>query len=99
MCVLFTGKQTKEETVDESNSSHCFTNLEQETLYRISVHSILGSAEGAAVSILHPTGVSSLAMKSVFWEKSEWWTKFCRYYMQNEIKVNLLQKCCLLNVS
>ncbi|XP_040907739.1 collagen alpha-1(XX) chain [Toxotes jaculatrix] len=48
-------KDTKEETVDESSSSHCFTDLEPETLYRISVHSLLGSAEGAAVSILHPT--------------------------------------------
>ncbi|XP_067382086.1 collagen alpha-1(XX) chain isoform X3 [Channa argus] len=49
------GKKTKEETVDESSSSHCFTDLEPETLYRISLHSLLGSAEGAAVSILHPT--------------------------------------------
>ncbi|XP_029292191.1 collagen alpha-1(XX) chain-like [Cottoperca gobio] len=51
-------KQTKEETVDESSSSHCFTDLEPETLYRISVHSLLGSAEGAAVSILHPTATA-----------------------------------------
>ena len=49
-------KQQKEEMVDESSSSHCFTHLEAETVYRISVHSRLGSAEGAAVSILHPTG-------------------------------------------
>ncbi|XP_034551481.1 collagen alpha-1(XX) chain [Notolabrus celidotus] len=48
-------KQTKEETVDESRNSHCFTELEPETLYRINVHSLLGSEEGAAVSILHPT--------------------------------------------
>ncbi|XP_034732164.1 collagen alpha-1(XX) chain isoform X1 [Etheostoma cragini] len=51
-------KQTKEETVDESSSSHCFTDLEPETLYRISVHSLLSSAEGAAVSILHPTATA-----------------------------------------
>nr|XP_046251575.1 collagen alpha-1(XX) chain isoform X2 [Scatophagus argus] len=51
-------KQTKEETVDESSSSHCFTDLEPETLYRISVHSLLGSAEGPAVSILHPTATA-----------------------------------------
>ncbi|XP_029363195.1 collagen alpha-1(XX) chain [Echeneis naucrates] len=52
------GKDTKEETVDESSSSHCFTDLQPETLYRISVHSLLGSAEGAAVSILHPTATA-----------------------------------------
>ncbi|XP_047459345.1 collagen alpha-1(XIV) chain isoform X2 [Mugil cephalus] len=51
-------KQTKQETVDESSSSHCFTDLEPETLYRIGVHSLLGSAEGAAVSILHPTATA-----------------------------------------
>uniref|UniRef100_A0A3Q1B0V9 Solute carrier family 35 member C2 n=1 Tax=Amphiprion ocellaris TaxID=80972 RepID=A0A3Q1B0V9_AMPOC len=49
-------KQTKQEAVDESSSSHCFTDLEPGILYRISVHSLLGSAEGTAVSILHPTG-------------------------------------------
>nr|XP_040048670.1 collagen alpha-1(XX) chain isoform X2 [Gasterosteus aculeatus aculeatus] len=51
-------KQAKEEAVDESSSSQCFTDLEPETLYRISVHSLLGSAEGAAVSILHPTATA-----------------------------------------
>uniref|UniRef100_UPI0037E94F4A collagen alpha-1(XX) chain-like isoform X2 n=1 Tax=Semicossyphus pulcher TaxID=241346 RepID=UPI0037E94F4A len=52
-------KETKkEETVDESSSSHCFTDLEPETLYRINVHSLLGSEEGAAVSILHPTATA-----------------------------------------
>ncbi|KAF7653394.1 hypothetical protein LDENG_00083650 [Lucifuga dentata] len=51
-------KQTKEETVDESRSSFCFTDLEPETVYRISVHSLLGSVEGAAVSILHPTATA-----------------------------------------
>ncbi|XP_017288968.1 collagen alpha-1(XX) chain isoform X1 [Kryptolebias marmoratus] len=48
-------KQTKQDIVDESSSSYCFTELEPETMYRISVHSLLGSVEGAAVSILHPT--------------------------------------------
>lgn len=48
-------KQTKQETVNESTSNYCFEGLEPETLYRISVLSLLGSAEGAAVSILHPT--------------------------------------------
>ncbi|XP_076019441.1 collagen alpha-1(XX) chain-like [Genypterus blacodes] len=52
-------KQTKEETVDESSSSICLTDLEAETVYRISVHSLLGSAEGAAVSILHPTATQA----------------------------------------
>ncbi|KAK5863096.1 hypothetical protein PBY51_000152 [Eleginops maclovinus] len=51
-------KQTKEKAVAESSSSHCFTDLEPETLYRISVHSLIGSAEGAAVSILHPTATA-----------------------------------------
>ncbi|KAI4824621.1 hypothetical protein KUCAC02_013120 [Chaenocephalus aceratus] len=51
-------KQTKEKAVAESSSSHCFTDLEPETLYRISVHSLLSSAEGAAVSILHPTATA-----------------------------------------
>ncbi|XP_043988813.1 collagen alpha-1(XIV) chain [Gambusia affinis] len=50
-----TNKQIKQETVNESTNSYCFNHLEPETLYRISVHSLLGSAEGAAVSILHPT--------------------------------------------
>ncbi|XP_071331692.1 collagen alpha-1(XX) chain isoform X3 [Trachinotus anak] len=52
-------RDTKEESVDDSSSRHCFTDLEPETLYRISVHSLLGSAEGAAVSILHPTAPAS----------------------------------------
>ncbi|XP_057680117.1 collagen alpha-1(XX) chain isoform X3 [Corythoichthys intestinalis] len=43
------------ERVDASRSTQCFTGLQAETLYRISVHSILESTEGAAVSILHPT--------------------------------------------
>ncbi|XP_056155913.1 collagen alpha-1(XX) chain [Lampris incognitus] len=51
-------KQMKEDFVDESSSSHCFTDLEPETVYRISVHARLGSAEGTAVSILHPTAVA-----------------------------------------
>ncbi|XP_061780599.1 collagen alpha-1(XX) chain [Nerophis lumbriciformis] len=48
-------KSTTEERVDQSSRSQCFTELQPETLYRISVHSLLSSAEGAAVSILHPT--------------------------------------------
>lgn len=55
-CPVCSDKQTKEDVVGDSSSSHCFTDLEAETLYRISLHSLLGSAEGAAVSILHPTG-------------------------------------------
>uniref|UniRef100_A0A3Q4HZW5 Collagen alpha-1(XIV) chain-like n=1 Tax=Neolamprologus brichardi TaxID=32507 RepID=A0A3Q4HZW5_NEOBR len=51
-------KQSKQEVVSKSSRSHCFTDLEPETLYRISVHSLLGSAEGPAVSILHPTGLT-----------------------------------------
>ncbi|XP_068601924.1 collagen alpha-1(XX) chain [Brachionichthys hirsutus] len=51
-------KLTKGQTVDESSSSHCFTDLEPDALYRISVHSVLGSAEGPAVSVLHPTATA-----------------------------------------
>ncbi|MEQ2272521.1 hypothetical protein XENORESO_018866 [Xenotaenia resolanae] len=56
-------KQTKQETVNESTSSYCFNSLEPETLYRISVHSLLGSAEGAAVSILHPTAPARIPIQ------------------------------------
>ncbi|KAM6924942.1 collagen alpha-1(XX) chain-like [Xenentodon cancila] len=51
-------KKMKQEIVDESSSSLCFSDLEPETLYRISVHSLRGSAEGVAVSILHPTATA-----------------------------------------
>ncbi|XP_029520281.1 collagen alpha-1(XX) chain isoform X1 [Oncorhynchus nerka] len=54
----FKDKQTKQEIVDASSSSYCFTELEPETVYRISVHSRLDTVEGAAVSILHPTASS-----------------------------------------
>lgn len=63
LCVVCLDKQTEEKVVDESSSSHCFTDLQQETLYRISVHSRLGSAEGAAVTILHPTGLNPAQLK------------------------------------
>ncbi|XP_056277924.1 collagen alpha-1(XX) chain isoform X2 [Pseudoliparis swirei] len=56
-------KQVKEQTVDRSSSSLCFTELQPETLYRISVHSLLGPAEGAAVSILHPTAPSRIPLQ------------------------------------
>uniref|UniRef100_A0A8C4ZNL5 Solute carrier family 35 member C2 n=1 Tax=Gadus morhua TaxID=8049 RepID=A0A8C4ZNL5_GADMO len=49
-------KSTREQQVAEGGSSLCFSELEPETLYRVSVHSRLGATEGAAVSILHPTG-------------------------------------------
>ncbi|KAM9829193.1 collagen alpha-1(XX) chain isoform X2 [Syngnathus typhle] len=48
-------KVSMEERVDAFTSAQCFAGLQAETLYRISVHSILGPVEGAAVSILHPT--------------------------------------------
>lgn len=66
MCVVCLDKQTEEKVVDESSSSHCFTDLQQETLYRISVHSRLDSAEGAAVSILHPTGLNPSQLKDQY---------------------------------
>ena len=55
-------KQTKQEIVDASSSSYCFTELEPETVYRISVHSRLDTVEGAAVSILHPTGLYTISI-------------------------------------
>ncbi|KAL1021207.1 hypothetical protein UPYG_G00010170 [Umbra pygmaea] len=51
----FKDKQINQEIVDASSSSYCFTQLQPETVYRISVHSRLETVEGAAVSILHPT--------------------------------------------
>lgn len=53
---LGSDKQTKEDIVDAASSSHCFSELQPETVYRISVHSRVGTVEGAAVTILHPTG-------------------------------------------
>ncbi|TWW56200.1 Collagen alpha-1(XIV) chain [Takifugu flavidus] len=51
-------KKLMEQTLNNSSSTHCFMNLEHESLYRISVHSLLGSTEGAAVSLLHPTATT-----------------------------------------
>ncbi|XP_035238120.1 collagen alpha-1(XX) chain [Anguilla anguilla] len=48
-------KRTKQKVVDASSNSHCFSDLQPETVYRISVHSRLGTAEGTAVTILHST--------------------------------------------
>nr|XP_055043483.1 collagen alpha-1(XX) chain isoform X2 [Misgurnus anguillicaudatus] len=56
-------KQTKEETVDASSSSHCFSELQPETVYRISVHSRLGTVEGAGVTILHPTATAPVRIQ------------------------------------
>ncbi|KAI5612327.1 collagen alpha-1(XX) chain-like isoform X2, partial [Silurus asotus] len=53
-------KQKKEETVEPSSSSHCFYELQPETVYRISVHSRLGTVESTAVTILHPTAAAPL---------------------------------------
>lgn len=54
------------QTETGSSSSHCFVNLEPDSLYRISVRSLLGAAEGAAVSILHPTGLTPKLSALVF---------------------------------
>ncbi|XP_055079090.1 collagen alpha-1(XIV) chain [Periophthalmus magnuspinnatus] len=51
-------KQIEEQRVDASSTSHCFSGLQPETLYRISVYCTLGAAEGAAVTILHPTATA-----------------------------------------
>ncbi|KAJ8378197.1 hypothetical protein AAFF_G00244850 [Aldrovandia affinis] len=51
----FRDKQTKQKVVDASSNSYCFSDLQPETVYRISVHSRLDTAEGAAVTILHST--------------------------------------------
>ncbi|KAI4901523.1 hypothetical protein NFI96_033440 [Prochilodus magdalenae] len=56
-------KQTKEETVDSSSSSHCFSELQPETVYRLSVHSRLGTVESAAVTILHPTAAAPVRIQ------------------------------------
>ncbi|TSM04846.1 Collagen alpha-1(XIV) chain [Bagarius yarrelli] len=51
-------KQKKEDTVKSTSSSHCFYELQPETVYRISVHSRLGTVESTAVTILHPTAAA-----------------------------------------
>ncbi|KAK9954343.1 hypothetical protein ABG768_016418 [Culter alburnus] len=56
-------KQTKEEIVDAGSSSHCFSELQSETVYRISVHSRLGTVEGGAVTILHPTATAPVRIQ------------------------------------
>ncbi|XP_048872828.1 collagen alpha-1(XIV) chain isoform X3 [Brienomyrus brachyistius] len=48
-------QKIKEDVTEASSSSHCFSNLQPESMYRISVHSRLGTIEGAAVTILHST--------------------------------------------
>ncbi|XP_072569190.1 collagen alpha-1(XX) chain isoform X2 [Paramormyrops kingsleyae] len=45
----------KEDVIEASSSSHCFSNLQPESMYRISIHSRLGTIEGTAVTILHST--------------------------------------------
>uniref|UniRef100_A0A673LA78 Collagen alpha-1(XX) chain-like n=1 Tax=Sinocyclocheilus rhinocerous TaxID=307959 RepID=A0A673LA78_9TELE len=56
-------KQTKEDKVDAASSSHCFAELQPETVYRISVHSHLGTVEGTAVTILHPTATAPVRIQ------------------------------------
>uniref|UniRef100_A0A672M526 Collagen alpha-1(XX) chain-like n=1 Tax=Sinocyclocheilus grahami TaxID=75366 RepID=A0A672M526_SINGR len=56
-------KQTKEDKVDAASSSHCFSELQPETIYRISVHSHLGTVEGPAVTILHPTATAPVRIQ------------------------------------
>uniref|UniRef100_A0A8C1TC71 Collagen alpha-1(XX) chain n=1 Tax=Cyprinus carpio TaxID=7962 RepID=A0A8C1TC71_CYPCA len=56
-------KQTKEDIVDAASSSHCFSELQPETVYRISVHSRVGTVEGAAVTILHPTATAPVRIQ------------------------------------
>lgn len=51
-------KQMKQEVLDASTNNHCFSELEPETVYRISVFSRLETVEGAAVSILHSTAAA-----------------------------------------
>ncbi|XP_063064031.1 collagen alpha-1(XX) chain [Engraulis encrasicolus] len=53
-------KQLKQEVLDASTNSHCFSELEPETVYRISVYSRLEKVEGAAVSILHSTAAAPI---------------------------------------
>ncbi|XP_051517318.1 collagen alpha-1(XX) chain-like [Myxocyprinus asiaticus] len=56
-------KHTKEDIVDATSSSHCFLELQPETVYRISVYSRLGTVEGAAVTILHPTATAPVRIQ------------------------------------
>ncbi|XP_076840731.1 solute carrier family 35 member C2 isoform X2 [Brachyhypopomus gauderio] len=56
-------KQLKEQTVNSSSSSHCFSGLLPETVYRISVHSRLRTVESAAVTILHPTAAAPVRIQ------------------------------------
>ncbi|XP_076133149.1 collagen alpha-1(XX) chain-like [Alosa pseudoharengus] len=51
-------KQMKQEVLDASTNNHCFSELQPETVYRISVYSRLETVEGAAVSILHATAAA-----------------------------------------
>ncbi|XP_051947748.1 collagen alpha-1(XX) chain [Xyrauchen texanus] len=56
-------KHTNEDIVDATSSSHCFLELQPETVYRISVYSRLGTVEGAAVTILHPTATAPVRIQ------------------------------------
>uniref|UniRef100_A0A9J7ZIC3 Solute carrier family 35 member C2 n=1 Tax=Cyprinus carpio carpio TaxID=630221 RepID=A0A9J7ZIC3_CYPCA len=56
-------KQTKEGIVDAASSSHCFSELQPETVYRVSVHSRLGTVESTAVTILHPTATAPVRIQ------------------------------------
>lgn len=82
-------KRTKEGNVDESSSSHCFTDLEPESLYRISVYSILGSAEGTAVTILHPTGLTDTINAVLFTQHIIFILKHIIIQTNNNFALNL----------
>ncbi|KAK7884037.1 hypothetical protein WMY93_027160 [Mugilogobius chulae] len=53
-----TAGSSQEQTVDSSHTSLCFSELQPQTLYRISVFCSVGTVEGAAVTILHPTAAA-----------------------------------------
>ncbi|KAG2461495.1 PTGIS synthase, partial [Polypterus senegalus] len=50
-------KKTREDILSQVTNSHCFLNLEPDTVYRISIFSQLQSAEGDPVTVLHSTNV------------------------------------------
>ncbi|XP_066558755.1 collagen alpha-1(XX) chain [Amia ocellicauda] len=48
-------KKTEDRNLDSLTSSHCFTDLQPEVVYRISMYSLLQTAEGTPVTVLHST--------------------------------------------
>uniref|UniRef100_A0A8C4SDK7 Collagen alpha-1(XX) chain n=1 Tax=Erpetoichthys calabaricus TaxID=27687 RepID=A0A8C4SDK7_ERPCA len=58
-------KKTREDILSQVTNSHCFLNLEPDTVYRISIFSQLQSAEGDPVTVLHSTSAAPAKAPSV----------------------------------